>query len=170
MEYFGGVIQPEHKEFYKLRVKETYDYGHPKLNTTKDGFFRDNQIYQYEHDDIHKIMAHLEKPAYEFYKHDQSEVNVSKQLFFSVDEKIRLYGAIEEVMVLALERSQIPHEYKPNPKWSFDKALEKVCTSITSGFFREFCYNNYYKIQNMYDPNYVEKFKEAVRLEKILPI
>lgn len=162
MRYFGAEIEPEHVEFYKARMKETYNYSHPKLNTSKTEFFKDTQIYKYSHDEIHKIMARLDKPAYEYYKPVQTEVNVSKEMFFAVDEKIRLYGGLEESLVLALERSQIPNDYKPDPYWSFVKALEKLATSISSGYFREYVYENYYKIKSMYDPNYVEKFKKAV--------
>jgi hypothetical protein len=162
MRKHGAVIQPEHEAFYKLRRAETYNYNHPKLNTSKADFFQDVEIYQYEHDTIHEAMKHLDKPAYSYFKHDQSEVFCDKGLFFSGDETIRLCSVLEETYVLALERSQIPHGKRVSPGWSFDKALEKVCTSITSGWFREYAWENYDKIQDMYDPNYVKRFHQGV--------
>lgn len=84
----------------------------------------------------------------------------SKDKFFSCHPNVQLYGVLEEAYVLALERHQIPNNFKPDPKASFDIALEKICTSITSGWFREFAWENYYKVQELYSPNYVTKFKQ----------
>ncbi len=74
----------------------------------------------------------------------------------------RLYGVLEEAYVLALERSQIPFAGKVTPRQSFDIAIEKVCTSITSGWFREFAWENYDKVVELYRDDYVEKFKAGV--------
>ncbi len=150
-------------EFFKRREKETYNYNHPKLNVAKTNFFSGDGVrYLYDHDSIHIAMAQLEKPAYKFYQPDNSEVNVSKKYFFEQPEFIRLFGVLEESYVLALERSQIPFGDKFTPKKSFDIALMKVCTSITSGWFREYAWTNYDKVQMLYRDNYVERFWKAV--------
>jgi len=40
-------------ELFKEREKITYDYGHPKLNVSKDAFFNGDGIqYIYDHDTI----------------------------------------------------------------------------------------------------------------------
>lgn len=159
----GAIIRPEHMEFFKLREKETYAYNHPNLNVTKKDFFNGDQVnYIYDHDTIHEAVKHLDKPAYNYYKPDESEVFCDKNMFFDIEEKIRLYGVLEESYVLALERSQIPFGDKVDPKRSFDIALSKVCTSITSGWFREYAWENYDKVQELYDPNYVTRFWRAV--------
>ncbi len=82
-------------------------------------------------------------------------------------EAVRLAGVLEESYVLALERSQVPFKGKLAPKTSFMIALEKVCTSITSGWFREYAWENYNKVLALYDPNYVKKFWEAVDNEVV---
>jgi hypothetical protein len=86
------------------------------------------------------------------------EVKASKQKFNSGPEKMRLNGVLEEAYVLALERSIIPHPGALTPKQAFDKALMKVCTSITSGWFREYAWENYYEVQKLYNPGYVDLF------------
>ena len=77
----------------------------------------------------------------------------------------------EEACVLALERSMIPFDFKPNPHKSFATALEKVATSITSGFFREYAYRNYHAVLNLYNASgrdqYVAKFLKALEAGKI---
>ena len=164
MRAHGAVIRPEHEAFFKLREKTTYDYSHPKLNVMKSEFFDNDSIdYQYEHDDIHVAIKHLDKPAYNYYKPDESEVFCSRNMFMNAPELIRLYGVLEESYVLALERSQIPFANQVTPKKSFDMALMKVCTSITSGWFREYAWENYEKIQALYDESYVHKFWQAVK-------
>ena len=164
MESKGAKIRPEWMEFYKARQAETYWYKHPKLNQTKDNFFDKSEgvVYVFEHDTVHNAVKHLDTPAYEKYKPPGNEVQCSKEMFFAVDEQVRLFGCLEECYVLSIERSQVPHPGIMTAKQSFDKALMKVCTSITSGYFREFAYNNYDKIQSLYDPSYLDRFWLAV--------
>lgn len=165
----GAVIPDLLKDWYKLREKETYNYDMPKLNQNKMSFFNPNigVKYHFSHDSIHEHVARLEKPAYSYYQKDREEVACDKEKFFSLDEKYRLYGVLEEALVLALERSQIPFKGKVDPKWSFDKALEKVCSSITGGWFRSYAWEHYNEVQKLYDPNYVNKFWIAVENNKI---
>ncbi len=169
-----GYTVPEYlKDWLKKREEETYHYHHPNLNQSKEGFFDSSVNYVYDHDSIHQVMKHLDKPAYEYYKSDNAEVFCDKEKFFSLPEIIRLYGVLEETYVLALERSQIPFP-QTDPYKSFLMALEKVCTSITSGWFREYSWLSYYKIIELYeidlknDFNYVERFKQGLTTGNIL--
>ncbi len=172
----------------KAREAESYDYAHPKLNvTSKDFFTGDGVQYVYEHDSIHEAVALSAKgftpglgfdespfPAYKYYMKDGSEVMTSKEKFMSVPEHVRLYGVYEESCVLALERSQIPHglgkEGGPTPRWSFEMALMKVCTSITSGWFREYAWENYDKVLDLYnqlgEDDYINRFQRNGHLLK----
>jgi hypothetical protein len=74
-------------------------------------------------------------------------------------------------MVLAIERSLVPHPGKKTPEQAYLMALEKVCTSITSGWFREFAWENY-EIASEYtkfaDYMFAE-FQEALARGEILP-
>ncbi len=160
-------IPLQYVEWFKRREKETYHYQHPNLNRSKKDFFTmDAGVpYKYDHDSIHRAVALYDKPAYNYYKADEKEVMTSKSMFFALDEKYRLAGVIEESYVLGLERSIIPYGIdKVGLEWPFLKALEKVCTSITSGWFREYAYENYDKIVDLYnylnssEENYYTKF------------
>ncbi len=163
MKNFGVEILPEYLEFLKLREKETYAYAHPKLNVNKNDFFNGDQVnYIYDHDSIHQAMKHLEKPAYSYFQKDGAEVACDKNKFFILPEEIKLYSVLEETYVLALERSQIPYPGKMIPKDSFMLSLSKVCSSITSGWWREYAYDNIFKAIKMYNPAYVEKFQDGI--------
>lgn len=139
----------------------------------KKEFFNPQTVtYKYEHDSLHEVVAIFDKPAYQYYIEPSSEVMCSEKLFNACPEHIKLAGVVEESMVLALERSLIPFDFKPNPDKAFSTALEKVCTSITSGYFREYAYNHYWEAQAAYrtvnkDKHYVDRFKEALAGGKI---
>lgn len=171
MQRAGATVRPEYQEFFKLREKETLAYKHPSLNQNKDGFFSNNGITQiFDHDDIHKAVAIYDKPAYLNYLKDGSEVQCDKNKFFSVSEDIRIAGGIEESMVLSLERSQIPNKGVWTPAQSFRFACAKVCSSITSGYFRAHCYDNCFRILKEYPKDYAEKFWQAVEAGKVYKI
>lgn len=153
----------------KRRETETYTNKLPKLNVMKGDFFRGDGVeYVYDHDTIHMACAHINGklgdivPAYTLYMKDDAPVQCDKKKFFDHAERVRLYGVLEEAQVLALERSQIPHRGKVEPRRSFDIALQKVCTSITGGWFREFAWENFDRVNEMYEPDYVDRFWKAV--------
>lgn len=164
MEAMGATLTPVLEYILKVREKETYNYDHPVLNQSKESFFQDEVGYIYDHDTIHEAIAIMEEPAYKHYMKDGAEVMVDKQKFFDAPEMIQLLGVYEETCVLALERCLIPFNFSTTPKEAFVMALIKVCTSITSGWFREFAYDNFFKIISMYrefgEDDYVERFKK----------
>lgn len=162
-------IPTEWKALLKKRETETYNYSHPKLNQSKQDFFTDAVDYKYDHDTIHLAIKHLDRPAYTYYMEDGAEVSTSKEKFFTLNEKYRLYGVLEESYTLALERSQIPNNFVLDRNVSFKIALSKVCTSITSGWFRKYAYDNFEKVCLLYNPNYVDKFQDALNRGIILP-
>ncbi|ENM2376537.1 hypothetical protein AB6T86_000101 [Shigella sonnei] len=165
----GVTLNDELTEIMLKRQKETLNYAHPVLDTSKSAFFKDD-IYTYDHDTIHEAIALTDRPAYTFYMKDGSEVMTSREKFESLPEMVKLAGVYEESCVLALERSQIPNDFKINPEASFMMALEKVCTSITSGWFREYAWENYSKVVSMYQSlghdDYVKRFKQNFHMVK----
>lgn len=166
----GATVRPEYQEFFKLREKETYNYSHPKLNQTKDGFFADDAIqYVYDHDTIHESVARFDKPAYTYYMKDGEQVQCDKNKFFAIDQAIRLAGVVEEAAVLAIERSLVPHPNVWTPEYAWRFALSKVCSSITSGWFRAFAYENALEILKLYPVNYWDKFQEDVKSGLVKP-
>lgn len=167
MRKLGAKIIDE--QFYQARMKETYDYATPKLNVGKSDFFHSNFNYIYDHDSIHRAVKLLDKPAYEYYMTENQEVHCDKDRFFAQSKAIQLLGVLEESYVLALERSQIPNEFMVRPYESFMMALEKVCTSITSGWFREFAWENFDVVTNLYNDDYITKFTNAMKDGIILP-
>jgi hypothetical protein len=168
------------RELLTMREAESYNYAHPKLNVSSKDFFNGDGVqYVYDHDSIHEAVALVNIqganwPAYKTYMKEGSEVMTSKEKFFDCSEETRLNGVYEESCVLALERSQIPHglgkEGGPTARWSFEMALMKVCTSITSGWFREYAWENYQKVLDLYnglgEDDYIKRFNKNQHLLK----
>lgn len=166
----GGEIDGDISDWYARRVKETLDYSHPALNKSKGEFFTDSVEYIWDHDDIHKAIARGPRPAYINYQKPGSEVECSRALFNQVSQQIRLDGVYEEAMVLSLERSIWPYAMIDQPeKWQsvFMYALMKVCTSITSGWFREFAWEHHDEVAAMWNPDDVMKFYAAIKANRI---
>lgn len=171
MRSLGAKIPPELEEVFKLREKETYNYSHPNLDVKSKDFFKGDEVpYVYDHDTIHEAVAVLGVPAYKSYMKDDSEVMTSKEKFFEQENHIRLLGVYEESCVLALERSQIPFNFEVPARQSFVMALSKVCTSITSGWFREYAYENFHVVMKFYESmgetDYIERFKANSHMVK----
>lgn len=151
------------KEWLVKREAETYDYAHPKLKQNKENFFdTKGVVYKYDHDSIHVAVATGDRPAYLEFKPEDEEVWCSKEMWDQCSEETKLAAVYEESCVLALERCLVPNEFsKATPDIAFRMALEKVCTSITSGWFREYAWENYFKVLAIHDRDhgaYVDKF------------
>jgi hypothetical protein len=164
MRTYGAHIPDLYQDFYKERQQIQYNYKLPKLNQNKDTFFSGDGIdYEYDHDTIHEAVKFMEQPAYIYYA--DGEVWSSKEKFLSCSEEIKLFGVLEESLVLACERSQLAFNPAPDSRWSFEFALFKVCTSITSGFFREYAWENYDSVVELYNKvglDYVERVKAGI--------
>lgn len=151
-------IHFDYLDWFTRREKATYTYEHPKLNVgSKDFFSGDGIDYVYDHDTIHLVMAHTPGiPAYKKFLID--EVKVSRKLFDSLPMEIKIEAIVEEAYVLAIERAIVPFGNSVTAQASFLKAMEKICSSITSGWFREFAWENYDAAVARYDPAFVPKF------------
>lgn len=171
MRSLGATMPAQYSEWLTERESLTYTNKLPNLNQSRKEFFdNSNSIYTVQHDDIHEAVKHLDRPAYEYYKPDATEVFTSKEMFYSVDEQVRLYGALEEVMVLSIERAILPFNLMGDKRrWAFDMAHMKLASSISGGWFREYVWENYYAVQAMYSEEYVDKFYKALEAGQVKP-
>lgn len=146
------VEDPELLDILKQREEETYTYEHPKLNVDKSEFFNGDGVnYIVDHDHIHEIMKQGDVPVYKKIAIEGEQVLSSKEKFFNdIDTRSRLTAVWEESCVLAIERSLLPLPGAMSTYDAFLKALEKVCTSITSGWFREYAWEHYREVVALY--------------------
>jgi hypothetical protein len=163
--------------WFEQREKETYTKT-PALNVSKEEFFDTSKtgvIQHYDHDWLHTVVARIVNgtkiPTYTRYMKDGAAVACDRGKFEALGKRQRLDGVIEEAMVLALERSLIPtwinssievgeHQYN-----AYRYALQKVCTSITGGWFREFAWENYIDALILCPDNFWEEALELIKKE-----
>lgn len=160
----------------KDRIKLTYQkYGnnHPRLNQSNESFFNDYVTKYFNHDDIHKIVAYYDKPIYESLKINPELAKCEKTLWDRLSHEDKLNCVREECYVIALERFIIPNllldkNHMPS-RIAFDKALEKVCTTLTSGWFRDFSIDNWCEIRS-HIKDFLGEFKNAIKYRRITKI
>jgi hypothetical protein len=154
---FAGFVL-EIEPLVKLHTKctdERIKQKTPKLKgVTKEKFFDDYVKKYVVHDDIHKAVAYQEKPGYEYMQRDAT-VECHKDLWNQMTDDQKLYCVVEEAMVIALERHIIPgimeNKVVKPPFLAFKWALYRICTTLTSGWFRQYANKNYFKALNMFD-------------------
>jgi hypothetical protein len=161
----GAKILPQHQEFYEQRMRDTYVNKLPKLNQSKEDFFSgDGIVYEWLHDSLHEAVKLGERPAY--LEYSGGAVWSDMKVFETLPEYIKLRGVYEEAATLAAERSQLAFNPAPDPRWSFEFALGKVCSSITGGKFREYAWENYYKVMDLYEregQDYMDKVYAGIK-------
>jgi hypothetical protein len=153
---------------YLDKDQETINGGKlrtPSLMKSKDDFFDDKVVKVFEHDDIHKVMAHKEQPMYTFMQKEGTDVFCSKSLWDKFSHEDKIMTVLEEAYVIALERKVIPHIFLGEKHWtdeeSFKWALMRICTTLCKGWFRQFAVDNYFEILNKHNLDYSNIFLSA---------
>lgn len=194
--YFAHLILPHdkwerhmsHFQLLKSYIKHSSEYEdiftthrkeclakakkHPVLKASKDDFFKPTVGMIYDHDSIHEAIAIGDKPAYVLMK--DGEVYCSKKLWDTLSEEQKTNCVQEEAGVLALERSIIPAifgKFEDNQILvykAYKFALYKICTTITSGWFRDECILRYSKVlERLKDYEFFQKFMTQASKGKI---
>lgn len=178
------------QDYHLLKIKtgnkwmrEVYDYREAevskrtkktsvKLAMGNDEFFAksETQVQRvYEHDDLHGAIAYYGRPLYMDIKLDQNKAMCNEELFNRLPHQDKLRAVREEAFSISLERKIIPALETQQPydsKEAFKWALFRICTTLTSGFFRTFALDHYYEILDL-DVDYTQKFLDAVNSGKI---
>lgn len=146
----------------QLSYKE-FDNKYPKLNKTVSEFFDDFVVKKYDHDYLHELVAFNDKPMYTKMQTDPSRAWCEKLLWdtFTYEEKCQCVA--EETYVIAIERFLVPTDWKHYTKLAYVKSLHKVCTTLTSGWFRDFAIDNYPYIFNLFDNEKLKNIKNMLK-------
>jgi hypothetical protein len=149
--------------FYQFRHAENVEkFGVRRINTnmSNEAFFAksNNSVGRMlDHDDLHDAMKYGGRPLFETFKNDLSKASLDKTLFDAASLDVQQKLAREEIMVIALERFILPGRER-NPSEAYSKALQRLTTVMTTGWFRDFLIENWSQI-NKPDVDYIRKFQ-----------
>ncbi len=143
-------LPKELRDILVKREKETYEnQSKISLMKSKDEFFANDGVeYIHDHDMLHELVSILSVPAYKSFLMDGHDVYCDHAKFMQLDHTRKCHAVMEEAAVIALERGVFPFNKQSTiDSYEMSKllctALRKICTSLTSGWFREFAYENY---------------------------
>lgn len=141
-------------ERIKLTKKE-YPQGNPNLMQSNEMFFDDPVKKVYDHDFLHELYAYEGRPMFEKLKHEGEEGKAwcAKDLWQQLSQLQKLQCVAEESYVIATERFMVPNDWNYPTKKAFYFALKKVCTTLTSGWFRDFAIDNFPQVFELFDRN-----------------
>ena len=146
----------------RKKERESKNKRH-SMNISNDKFFGYSEKFvgrKYKHDNIHYATCYYDKPIWARCKHDMSKAYVDEDLFNKLDFDDKLRMVREEAYAIALERKIIPNIEADSDK-AYKWAIMRICTTLTSGWFREFAVENYFKL-NKPDKDYVLDFHNNI--------
>ena len=163
----------------KINFKETEkrlgDLKTPSLKKSTQKFFGQSNGFVkdiYIHDHIHLVMSHYDRPIYmDMQDEGASSAWCQKDKWnqFTFEKKAKC--VLEEAYVISLERKIIPmlngFGAPISSKKAFEWSIMRICTTLCSGWFRQFATDNYSEIIKFYNPGYVSKFLRAEQDGKI---
>jgi hypothetical protein len=134
-------------------TKKAYPQGNPKLNQTNEMFFDDPVVKVYDHDFLHELYAYEDRPMFEKLKRpEQFDLAwCAKDLWDELSQTQKLQCVAEETYVIATERFMVPNDWNYPTKKAFYFALKRVCTTLTSGWFRDFAIDNFPQVFELFD-------------------
>ena len=136
------VLLPELYEVLKRHwIVEHGDKDFLSLKKGKGDFFNDHVMYKYDHDYLHDLVAHPNRPVYEECLAEGEDVLIDQGKFteLPLSQQVRMFR--EEVAVIAIERWLV-HDNDISWPVSWGLSLKKVITSLTKGWATDFIVEN----------------------------
>lgn len=160
----------EDKDYLQRRTAATmqmFPQGHPKLNQTVEKFFDDAVTKKYSHDWLHELYAHHNKPLYTYMQSNPELAWCEKDKWnsFSFDDKIKCVQ--EEAYVIATERFLVPSGWDYPERLAYFNAVKKICTTLCSGWFRDFAIDNHQLICSSFDAQKVKSVVQYIQSNEL---
>ena len=155
------LIEADLAERTKL-THTTYPQKNPNLMQLKDDFFNDAVKKKYDHDFLHTVVAYEDAPIYTKMLRTANLAWCDLDKWLLLTKQQQLYAVAEEAMVIAIERFLVPKQWNFPPKLAYMNAVQKICTTLCSGWFRDFAIDEYPAVIDLYDPVKFGKFKQLL--------
>ena len=156
------------KDYLDRRTRATmqmFPQQYPKLNKTVSDFFDDAVQKKYSHDWLHELYAFESKPMYTKLQSNPELAWCEKEKWDNLTDIQKLQCVAEETYVIATERFLVPSDWSYPERLAYFNALKKVCTTLCSGWFRDFAIDNHTILCEMFDPSKVKNVKSVIEKE-----
>jgi hypothetical protein len=135
------------------------------LNQTKDTFWKDNVKRKYDHEWLHTLVAFHSTPLHERLHVSGHPIMMDKGAFFDLPLSLQLDTALEEILVLAIERGELGvQSSKVQRLVAFDKAHFTLCTSAAKGWFAQFLVQQAHTLKVTLREHWLQQLKTALQL------
>ncbi len=155
----------ETEKFLQERIALTmkaFPQGHPSLKKSVDEFFDDYVEKKYNHDYLHELVAYEFKPLYTRLQRDSSSAWCERELWDKFTDLEKIMCVAEETQVIAIERFLVPKDWNYSVKHAYLRALDKVCTTLCSGWFRDFAIDYYPEVMELCDTMKFENIRKEL--------
>ena len=152
-------------DLYQQRLEMSYaafKQWKPNLNKSVEDFFDDAVTKIYNHDWLHEVVAYYDKPLYTRLQKDATKAWCNAEMWYNLTHQDRVKCVAEETKVIAIERFLVPSGWTTNSKLAYMKALEKVCATLCSGWFRDFAIDNFPIVLVEYNQEDFKKYKDKI--------
>ena len=167
-DYSRKHYSARHEELLKIRTDLTmqeFKQSNPNLMQKKEDFFNDAVVKKYDHDYLHELVAFYQQPLYKKLQKDSTLAWCIKDLWYDLDHQDKLRCVAEEVYVISIERFLVRNNWDFPYRLAYIKALDKVCTTLCSGWFRDFAIDNYPEVEGLFDKAKIESVKFILEKE-----
>lgn len=123
-----------------FKVWETV-HGKKRVNMSKPmtEFFKDAVHREFNHEELHWLVAFYDRPMHEVLRPDHGTAWCSEEKFNALTHDDQARCALEEIMVVAIERFNLRAADAPSTKRAaVSQAFFKLVTSMTTGWFARF--------------------------------
>lgn len=141
---------------------KSYPQRGPNLMQTPKDFFDDAVTKIYDHDYLHTLVAYYDAPLYTRLLRSDDLVWCDKDKWDTFTHEDQLKCVAEETYVIAIERFMVPSNWEAVPKLSYAKALQKVCTTLCKGWFRDKAIDFYPEVLRMYSESKIYGVKQTL--------
>lgn len=141
-----SLNMPLYKELFQVWTT-VHGKKRVNLNQELDVFFTSAVKRKYNHEWLHEHLAFYSRPLHEAIRTNLQSAWCSEDLFngLSLDDKLKC--ALEEIMVIAVERHNLTAKsQKSDISTAMNKAHKQLVTTMTTGWFALFLILNRYDL------------------------
>ena len=152
-------------ELLKERTALTYKMfpqATPNLNQTVEQFFTDGVKKVHNHDYLHSLFAYSIQPMYSRLQTDSTKAWCSRELWDGLTHIEQLQCVAEEAYVISTERFLVPKNWEYPMKLAYMQSLGKICTTLCSGYFRDFAIDHYPEVFGLFNKKKFLEVKEKL--------